>query len=115
MDGFSGFNIISRRVTAIQKPIGFFGFAIELSTAPNLFITVQDSQGRRVRNCTVESSNPSSGIPYSSNVDASGTVGLTADANSIITITNNKIKKTYSYDRATQGNQIVLIFDAILI
>lgn len=115
MDGFVGFDIISRRTTAIQKPIGFFGFAIELSTAPNLFITVQDSQGRRVRNCTVESSNPSSGIHYSSDVDASGTVGITADANSIITITNNKIKKTYSYDRTTQGNQIILTFDVLLL
>lgn len=115
MDGFVGFNIVSRKATAIQKPIGFFGFAIELSTAPNLFITVQDSQGRRVRNCTVESSNPSSGIPYSSNVDANGTVGITADANSVITITNNKVKKTYMYDRTIQGNQIVLIFDITLI
>lgn len=115
MDGFVGFDIVSRRATAIQKPIGFFGFAIELSTAPNLFVTVQDSQGRRVRNCTVGSSNPSSGIPYSSNVDANGTVGIIADAQSTITITNNKIKQSYMYDRTVEGNQITLTFDVILI
>jgi hypothetical protein len=108
MDGFVGFNIVSRQGTAIQRPIGFFGFAIEFADAPNLFVTVQDSQGRRWRNCTVESSNPSSGIPFSTNVDAQGTAALKADATSVITVTHFSFKKTYTYDRSTQGNQIVL-------
>jgi hypothetical protein len=115
MDGFVGFNIVAKQGTAIQRPIGFFGFAIELATAPNLFITVQDSQGRRIRNCTVETNNPSSGTPYSADTDANGTVALVSDSNTTITVTNNKTTFTYSYDRAIQNNQITLIFNALLI
>lgn len=110
-DGFQGFDIVSSKQTAIQRPIGFFGFSVVLADAPNLFIKVTDAQNRAVRNCVVSVANPASGTPKSSNTDANGDVALKADSVNTITVINNKVAKSYSYDRATQGSQILLIFD----
>lgn len=114
-DGFQGFDIVSSKQTAIQRPIGFFGFSVVLADAPNLFIKVTDSQNRPVRNCIVSAANPSSGTPKSTNTDAAGDVALKADSINTITILNNKVSRVYSYDRSSQGSQIVLIFDIPLI
>lgn len=114
-DGFQGFGIESRRQTAIQSPIGFFGFSIELADAPNLFLKITDSQGRSVRNCSVMAANATSGSPKATNTDAEGNAALKADSTTIITVVNNKFSKVYSYNRATQGNLVTLIFDIPLI
>lgn len=109
-DGFQGLDIISRRQTAIQTPIGFFGLSVSVVDYPNLFIKVVDSAGRSVRNCSVTTSNPSSGIPKSSNTDTEGNVALKSDATSTITILNGKSIMTYNYVRANVGNQITILF-----
>ena len=113
--GFQGIDIVSGKQTAIQQPIGFFGLSVSIVDAPNLFISVKDSQGRAVRNCIVSVANATSGVPKSSNTDADGYVALKADSVNTITIINNKATKTYSYDRSTQGSQIVLVFDIPMI
>lgn len=110
-DGFQGIDIVSSRQTAIQRPIGFFGLSIVLADAPNLFIKVVDTQNRGVRNCVVSVTNATSGVPKSSNTDFDGNVALKADSVNTITITNNKVSKSYSYNRSTDGSQISLLFD----
>lgn len=114
-DGFQGFGIESRRQTAIQRPIGFFGLSIELADAPNLFLEITDSQGRSVRNCSVMAANETSGTPKATNTDAEGNAALKADSTTTITVVNNKFSKVYNYDRSTQGSLVTLTFDVPLI
>jgi len=109
MDGFNGFSVSSSRKLSIQKPIGFFGFAVVLANAPNTYIQVLNG-GKPLRNTLVTALNTTSGVPDSKTTDGSGNVALKADAITDIEFSNGIFKETYSYNRTNDGNQFSFNF-----
>lgn len=105
MSEFYGINTYTRKGTPTKTLKGFAGIKVNYAGIP---VVVRDHRGRGLANVILFASNPTSGLPFESTTDGSGSAIMSIDQNSEVKATKGMITKTIMY---SSENQLIIILD----
>lgn len=108
--GFSGLILNYSKTTAIRQQVGFSGFRVFLSGLTP--VMVQDARGRGLSGVNLVATNPTSGIPFSTETDANGNALMQLDASTEITATRQGLKSVINHNGANQ--EIIILQSSLL-
>lgn len=110
--GFEGILLHGAKPAVINPPIGFKGIVLSYS-GETLFVNVKNGLGRPVVDVEVRTTYSSQTLTDYTKDD--GSAAILCDDTSSIIIQKGKYWKTLSYNRATDGNLIDVIFQPYLL